>query len=181
MSARSSSAAKAVAPVAAALAAAIAIALASGACGTAKPGGMSGPTMDGRVQDEPPHPLQSNDILARDAVADSTAVKHILIGWRDLEASYPDGMDPRAAGRSRREAEELARQLLEQVRGGAPIEPLMAQHSEDRGSAETGRAYEVTSDASLVFEFRRMGLRLQPNEVGLVLTQFGWHIMKRVR
>jgi hypothetical protein len=151
------------------------------ACGPGIPGG---PTMNNKmnqepVEDEAPK-IQSNDILARDAVTKQSKVKHILISWKDLAANFNGEIDARAANRTRAEADELAVKLLERVRAGEEIEPLMAEFSEDPGSNQTGEAYEVTPQAQLVFEFRRMGLRLQVGEVGLVMTQFGWHIMKRV-
>jgi len=134
--------------------------------------------MNNRVNDEPtpaPPSIQSNDILAREADANRTMVKHILIGWKDL-----DDPDPRAAERTREQADQLAVSLLERVRAGESIEDLMAEFSEDPGSARSGDGYEVTPSAQLVSEFKRLGLRLKVGEAGLVLTQFGWHIMKRV-
>lgn len=147
------------------------------ACGPGNPGG---PSMNHHMSDSPDSApeLQSNDILARDAQANRTRVKHILIGWRDLGRERD--IDARARTRTRQEADQLARSLLERVRKGEPIEPLMAEFSEDGGSAEDGDAYEVTPDAKLVFEFKRLGLRLKPGEAGLVMSQFGWHVMKRV-
>jgi hypothetical protein len=38
----------------------------------------------------------------------------------------------------------------------------------------------VTPDASLVIEFKQLGLRLQLGEVGVVESDYGFHIMKRV-
>jgi parvulin-like peptidyl-prolyl isomerase len=57
---------------------------------------------------------------------------------------------------------------------------LMKQHSEDPGSASSARAYAVSPDAQLVIEFKQLGLRLNVNEVGVVQSDFGFHIMKRV-
>jgi hypothetical protein len=150
------------------------------ACGTHQSGGMTGPTMDNSLESEPPPPeLQSNDILARDAVAAKVKVKHILVGWKDLAETYDGRQDPRGAARSRAEADELARELLDRVRAGEEIDALMARYSEDPGSAATGTPYEVTADAGLVFEFKRLSLRLGVGEAGLVLTVYGWHIIKR--
>jgi len=144
-------------------------------------GSPGGPTLSGRMgPDEPPPPLQSNDILDRDALTEKAQVKHILIGWRDLADNYGGNMDPRAAARSRWEAEELVEKLYDRLVAGEPIEPLMAEYSEDQGSAQTGISYEVFPGSSHVFEFRRMGIRLKVGEVGKVLTTYGWHIMKRV-
>jgi peptidylprolyl isomerase/peptidyl-prolyl cis-trans isomerase D len=149
------------------------------ACG---PGIQGGPTMNNHVaqaEDDAPE-IQSNDILARDAVTKTSKVKHILISWKDLAANFGGHQDPRAGKRTRAEADELATKLLARVRAGEAIEPLMIEFSEDQGSNQTGDAYDVSAEAQLVFEFRRMGLRLNVGETGLVLTQFGWHIMKRV-
>jgi hypothetical protein len=146
------------------------------ACGPGNPGG---PSMNNRMSSDQPGPdIQSNDILSRDADSNRTMVKHILIGWRDLAGDRD--IDSRAKTRTRQQADQLAQSLLERVRKGEPIEPLLAEFSEDGGSAESGESYEVTPDAKLVFEFKRLGLRLKLGEAGLVMSQFGWHIMKRV-
>ena len=143
---------------------------------------MNGPTMNNRMEDDPPPPeIQSNDVLARDAVTDAASVKHILISWKDQAGAFGgvDKMDPRAANRSRAEADRIATDLLARVRAGEPIEPLMEEFSEDPGSASTASSYEVKADSQYVFEFKRMGLRLNVGESGLVMSEFGWHIMKR--
>lgn len=150
------------------------------ACGTAKPGGMSGPSMNNRLgtgDDPPPPALQSNDILSREQRGYNAKVKHILIGWKGH--GDPERQDERAKTRNRAESETLVRQLLKQLEAGAPIEALMKEYSEDPGSV-SGAAYDVEPGGSFVFEFRRLALRLDVGEVGVVLTDFGWHIMKRV-
>ena len=149
------------------------------ACG---PGIQGGPTMNSHVggaEDDTPQ-IQSNDILARDAVTKKSKVKHILVSWKDLASAFDGHLDPRAEKRTRAEADALATKLLERVRAGEAIEPLMAEFSEDPGSNQSGDAYDVSPEAQFVFEFKRMGLRLNVGETGLVLSQFGWHIMKRV-
>jgi hypothetical protein len=129
---------------------------------------------------KPPPPLQSEDILAREQVTRRAMVKHILIGWDALKGNLGDRMDPRAAARTEEQAVALVEELLGRVKAGEPFEQLMAEYSEDGGSASTGRAYEVQRDSQLVFMFRRLGLRLHPDEVGVVASPFGYHIMKRV-
>jgi hypothetical protein len=147
------------------------------ACGPGSPGG---PTMNNRMNApaaEPTPEIQSNDVLARDADTNRAMVQHILISWKGRGG---DDGDARGRKWSRADADTLAVQLLQRVRSGEPMEPLMAEFSEDPGSARSGESYEVTPDASLVFEFKRLGLRLKPGEAGLVLSQYGWHVMKRV-
>src|SRR5262249_12259058 len=126
-------------------------ALALAACG---PGSKGGPTMTNTMNS--PEPLAqsssviSSDILAREAVTNNAEVKHILLGWQGLEESH----DPRAAKRTKAQAEDQVRQLLEQLKGGAEFEALMKQWSEDPGSANNGRSYSVSPNAQLVIEFK---------------------------
>ena len=150
----------------------------AGGCG---PTGMSGPTMSGRMNPaEPPSTVVSTDILEREPRANHTKVKHILIGWGDLADSYRGDMDPRAAARHKRDAEDEVRRLRKQLDAGADFDALMKAHSEDRGSASDARAYDVSPDAQLVIEFRQLGLRLDVGEVGVVESSYGFHIIKRV-
>jgi hypothetical protein len=132
--------------------------LAVAACGPGSPGG----PMSGRVNEEPrptgPDPT-SNEIMMRDAETNRAVVKHIV-----LDAAK----------------KQLALELLRRVRAGEAIEPLMAQHSTDPGSAASGESYEVRPDSNYVFEFKRLALRLKVGEAGLVSSHFGWHVMKRI-
>ena len=118
----------------------------------------------------------SSDILAREPLANSAMVKHILIGWNDGS----DGpKDDRAKKRSKKDAEDLVKSLMTQLKGGADFDAMMKQYSEDPGSAGSGRAYAVAPDAQLVIEFKQLGLRLKVGEVGVVQSDYGFHIMKR--
>jgi peptidyl-prolyl cis-trans isomerase D len=155
------------------------LALLLAACGPAQP--MHGPSMNNRMGPAPAGSrVVSTAILDREPVASRTRVKHILIGWKDLEDSYGGGMDARAARRSKRDAEAQIESLLAQLRGGADFDALMQAHSEDSGLAAHPDGYPVSPDAQLVLDFRRLGLRLHLDEVGVVETQFGFHLMKRV-
>lgn len=117
----------------------------------------------------------SGDILAREPSTNVAEVKHILIGWKELTPH-----DARAEQRTKQDAENQVRALVEQLRGGADFDALMKQWSEDPGSAASARAYRVSPDAQLVIEFRQLGLRLKPAEIGVVESDFGFHIIKRV-
>lgn len=157
---------------------ALALGLALPACG---PTGMDGPTMNNRMTPAPPSStVVSSDILQREPRANRTQVKHILIGWGDLAGSYGGRIDPRAAERSKRDAEDEIRRLRKQLEAGADFDMLMKQHSEDRGSAASAEAYTVEPGASLVIEFRQLGLRLEVGELGVVESSYGFHLMKRI-
>ena len=124
--------------------------------------------------------LQSNEVLDREQQAEAALVKHILIGWRDLEKYYDTRMDPRARQRHEGEANALVREIVGKLENGMPIEALMVEYSEDPGS-QGGRAYEVRDGDSKAREFRALSLRLQVGEIGVVRTRFGWHIVKRIQ
>lgn len=123
---------------------------------------------------------ESLTILAREPVTDVSVVKHVLIAWAELAPAYGGQIDPRAATRTQAEADELATAILLEIRAGEPIEPLMAEHSEDPGSAADGTSYTATPDASLVPPFKALSLCLEVGEAGLVMTRYGWHIIQRI-
>jgi hypothetical protein len=154
----------------------LAFVLALAACG---PGAKGGPTMGNHMNGPEAAPVTSSvvsaDILAREPITNHSKVKHILIGWKDLEMK-----DARATKRTKPEAEVQVRTVLDQINGGADFEAMMKQFSEDPGSARDGRSYPVSPDAQLVIEFKQLGLRLKVGEVGVVESDFGFHIMKRV-
>lgn len=128
-----------------------------------------------RLPPPPPDPLDSTDILKRDPMTQKAKVKHILLGWTEAHAS-----DERGAKRSRADLEKLVKDTVAKLNKGEKIEPLMAQLSEDPGSAKSGQSYDVTPDAGLVEPFKNLSLRLNIGEVGVVKTQFGIHIIQRV-
>jgi len=129
-----------------------------------------------RVPPPPPDPLETADILKREPVTQKAKVKHILLGWKDVNT----GGDERAKKRDRAQLEKLVKDTVAKLQKGAKIEPLMASLSEDPGSAKSGEGYDVTPDAGLVEPFKNLSLRLKPNEVGVVKTDFGIHIIQRV-
>jgi hypothetical protein len=162
------------------VAALLLLSLATPACGPARP--MNGPSMNNRMNAPPPpsSPVVSTDVLRREPRANRTRVKHILVGWRELADSYGGRMDDRAAARAKADAEREVQSLLGQLGAGADFDALMRAHSEDTGLAANPDGYVVTPDAQLVLDFRRLGLRLDVGEVGVVETEFGFHVMKRV-
>jgi hypothetical protein len=123
----------------------------------------------------------SSDILAREPVANTATVKHILISWSELAEAFGGQLDPRAAKRSKADAEAEVRSLLKQLQGGADFDQVMKASSEDTVSAASGREFTVTPDAQLVIEFRQLSLRLNPGEVGVCQSDFGFHIIKRMQ
>ena len=88
-------------------------------------------------------------------------------------------MDARARERTRAGADDLAARILERAVAGDDFTALMKTYSEDWGSADSGTSYTAEPDAGLVEPFKRLSLRLQVGESGLVLSRYGWHVIKR--
>lgn len=151
------------------------------ACG---PGAKGGPSMNNKVGAQPFEAPQSSvvsaDILAREPIANVASVKHILISWADLAESFGGRQDKRAAARKMSDAEAEIKSLLGQIKAGGDFDVIMKANSEDVGSATTGQAFKVTPDAQLVIEFRQLSLRLNPGEIGVCQSDFGFHIIKRI-
>ena len=125
--------------------------------------------------------IDSHAILARVEGPGPVEIKHVLIAWDALAATYRGALDPRAARRSNALAAALAQQVAAALaKDPSQIAALMKEHSEDPGSADDGRAYTVEADAPFVDEFKALALRLDVGEVGVVKTRYGYHVMLRV-
>jgi parvulin-like peptidyl-prolyl isomerase len=133
-----------------------------------------------RVPPPPPDPLESADILARPANPGQVLVRHVLLAWKDVPMAKRRAVDPRAANRTKEDADKLAVSLLGRVKKGEDITKLMAEFSEDPGSAKNGRTYPVDEQSPLVPPFKKLAMRLAMNEAGMVKTDFGWHVIQRV-
>ncbi len=129
-----------------------------------------------RVPPPPPDPLESAAILKREPQTQSAKVKHILLGWTG--AHPPD--DEKGAKRDRATLDKLVKDTVAKLTKGAKIEPLMKELSEDPGSSQDGKSYDVTPTAGLVPPFKNLSLRLKVGEVGVVKSDYGIHIIQRV-
>jgi parvulin-like peptidyl-prolyl isomerase len=128
-----------------------------------------------RVPPPPPDSLDSVAILKREPATASAKVKHILLGWTGAHAT-----DPRGVKRDRATLEKLVKDTVAKLTKGGKIEPLMAELSEDPGSAKDGSPIDVTPTAGLVPPFKNLSLRLKVGEVGVVKSDYGIHIIQRV-
>jgi parvulin-like peptidyl-prolyl isomerase len=131
-----------------------------------------------RVSAPTPDPLESADILARPPEAGPAQIQHVLIGWKDSPAARAGKADKRALERSKADADKLAKDVLDKLRANGDMAKLMKDLSEDPGPKD--KIYEVANDTPMVEPFKNLALRLKLNEVGMVKSPFGWHIMKRV-
>ena len=124
----------------------------------------------------PPDKLESLAILKRKPQTQNAKVKHILLGWTEVNAG-----DARGKKRSRAELEKLDPEILARAQKGEPFESLMIAFSEDAPEAvRSGQAYPVSPEEQLVQPFIDLSLRLKVGELGVVRSEFGLHIIKRV-
>lgn len=133
-----------------------------------------------RITPPPPDPLASSDILARKPKATDVRVQHVLIGWKDVPAAKQRPLDPRAAERTKAQADEIAKTVLDKIKAGEDMAALMKEYSEDPGSKDSAKIYDVNPKAKLVDSFKKLSLRLDIDEAGMVISPFGWHVIKRV-
>ena len=76
------------------------------------------------------------------------------------------------------ETEDEAKNLLEQIKGGADFATLAKERSKDPGAAEGGDLGYFTKD-QMVPEFADVAFKMYPGQLSNpVKTQFGWHIIK---
>ena len=133
-----------------------------------------------RVAPPLPDPLESADILARPAEPGPVFVQHILISWKDSPAGRAGRADTRAMERTKADADKLVTELLAKVKAKNDMVTMMKLQSEDPGSKDSGKTYEVGPTTQMVDGFKNMALRLKIDEVGVAKSPYGWHIMKRV-
>lgn len=137
-----------------------------------------------RVLPPPPDPLESADILARPARPGTATIQHIVIGWKDTQASRTGRGDPRSKDRTKADADKLAQEVMAKAKApNADMKALMKEYSEDAASKDTGRSIPIEEKAPMPAPFenlKKMSLRLNENEVALVKSPLGWHIIKRL-
>ncbi len=124
--------------------------------------------------------------------ASHITVQHILIGFKGSVPGKP-------ITRSKEEAAELAREVLEQAKSGEDFDQLVKKYTDDaapgiyRMANHGEQAFMrgnpddyVYARASMVPAFGDVGFPLQVGEIGMsefdpAASPFGWHIVKRVK
>ena len=84
------------------------------------------------------------------AEAGPVKVQHVLIGWKDTPAAKSGRGDPKAMNRNKEDADKLAKDVLGKARQGGDMAKLMKEFSEDPGSKDSARAYDVSADAPIL-------------------------------
>lgn len=111
------------------------------------------------------------DSLYRANGQEAVWVKHILVATIDLETQE------KLSGSKLKKAEEKAEELLEQAKNGEDFAQLAKENSEDPGSAQNGGDY-VFSKGNMMPEFEETSFKLEPGNIDMAKTDFGYHIIK---
>ncbi len=105
-----------------------------------------------------------NKMITNHIVVEQANARHILL-QADSEEALAERQD---------EAEEL----LSEIEAGADFAELAQEHSEDPGSAQQGGDLGWAPGGVFVPSFDEAIFEMEPGEVRLVESQFGWHIIE---
>lgn len=103
---------------------------------------------------------------------DQVTVRHILYATVDPTTSQPLPADKQKA------AEKKANDALAKIKAGADMQALVLQESEDPGAKQNNGEYTFGKYDSYVQEFKDWALKANVGDIGIVKSQFGYHVMK---
>lgn len=115
-----------------------------------------------------------NEAIIEQFTTDYRKAKHILISTVDAAtgAAMSDAQ--------KKQAEAKAQEVLAKLNAGEDFDTLMNEYCEDPGLAESPDGYVFTR-GQMVAPFEKAAFAMEENEVsGLVPTDYGYHIIKRV-
>ncbi len=94
----------------------------------------------------------------------STKVRHILIAF---------------GNKTQPQTEEQAQKVRDMIKtDSSNFCPLVQKYSDDKGSLKTCGEYTFSQDTQFVPEFKEAGEKQAVNQIGIVKTQFGYHIIQ---
>ena len=102
-------------------------------------------------------------MMDKKSMPDSVKVRHILISTQNL----PDSL-----------AKQRADSLEQLVRKGANFNALVMEYSDDPGKQQNMGSYDITPTSSFVPEFKEFALTHKAGDIGVVKSQFGYHVMQ---
>jgi parvulin-like peptidyl-prolyl isomerase len=135
-----------------------------------------------RVPPPPLDPLESAEVLARPLVAPTGELhfQHVLLRWKDSPLADKVPLEDAAKDRTKAQADELAKTVLAKALGGADMAALMKEYSEDPTTRESGDSIPLPPDVPAGNKLPDLVYRLKDGEIGVVKSDFGWHVVKRV-
>ncbi|TMA42553.1 MAG: hypothetical protein E6J82_09030 [Deltaproteobacteria bacterium] len=108
------------------------------------------------------------------APANRVEIQHVQVGWQRQDPTIQSPVvDPRVPTRDPRQAEDLARNLLDECRSGTAMEPLQDRYSEVPGGS-------IVVGARSNVPFRAAALCMRKNECAVVRSNVAFHVLKRI-
>ncbi len=118
----------------------------------------------------------------------------ITVSPADVERAYNDNIEQyttpeqvrashillKTEGKDDGAVKAKAEDLLKQAQNGADFAALAKKHSEDEATAKNGGDLDYFSKGRMVPEFDQAVFAMQPGEIKLVKTQYGYHVIKLV-
>lgn len=102
------------------------------------------------------------------------SARHILISFKDADHAIP------GVTRSEDEARTLAEQIAKQAKEPGADWSVLAQHTDEPGSKETGGDLGAFGRGQMVPAFERVAFALAVGQVSdVVQTPFGFHVIQR--
>ena len=117
------------------------------------------------------------DELAKDIPAEELQVnaRHILFAF---DPNLPPGQAPPPTEEQRAETRARAEAAMQALEDGEPFAELAKAVSNDTGSASRGGELGWASPDTYVEAFKDAVLNIEPGEITLVETEFGFHIIQ---
>ena len=103
---------------------------------------------------------------------DSVTVRHILISTQDTATGA------QLSEEKIKEAENKANDILKQVQAGGDMKALAKQYSQDPGVTDNEGEYTFVKSDGYLPEFKDWAFKAKVNDVGIVKTDAGYHVMK---
>lgn len=99
--------------------------------------------------------------------------KHVLIATKDMSTGADLDADKLA------EAEKKANEILERAKNGEDFDALIKEYNEDPGMESNPDGYFFT-DGEMVSEFEDATKSIEPGEITMCKSDYGYHIIKRL-
>lgn len=130
-----------------------------------------------KFMSEAPKGIQVNDEDVRKyytekmETAESTTVRHILLQTKDPSGNV-------LPADKQEEVKKKADEVLSKAKAGGDFGALAKEFSEDPGSKDTKGQYTF-GKGEMVKEFEDWSFKAKPGDIGMVKSDFGYHIMKK--
>jgi peptidyl-prolyl cis-trans isomerase C len=119
------------------------------------------------------------EMITNQIMVEQAHARHILLQASD-EAAEAGGLhsQPGQEIATKAERRDEAEELLSEIEAGADFAELAQEHSDDPGSAQQGGDLGWAPRGVFVPSFDEAIFEMEPGEVRLVESQFGWHIIE---